>query len=246
INEKYSPYGVGWASFTATGTIFSIVCLVILQAIVKDQLLKYKVLSRAEKFFSRFSPEIRNLLLYATLALTFVTIVGMLNVNGVYWASIPLVPLRPIEWGWDGFGILPRDRELMLMYLAVTLMVPLPLVLTLPKMEVTWRFNSVRKAKFLVPLILAVLAILTFTILNSSLTYIGLAKLIDYLLFCRGVLKEWPLELLVVLVYTNLPLGGFFTLVHGGIITSILVWVATIITLLAITPTAEKVTSSIT
>lgn len=240
INQKYSPYGVGWGSFTATGTIFSIVCLVMLQATVKEQLLIYKVPLRVEGFFSRVSPEKRSLLLYLVLALTFVTIVGMLNVNGVYWASIPLVPLRPIEWGWDYFGILPRDRELMLLYLAVTLMVPLPLALTLPRNEAARQLNLVKEAKLLVPFILMMLTILIIAILNSTLTYIGLLKLIDHMYYIE-VLTAWQtLVPLLFLVYANLPMGGFLTLAHGGIMTSVLIWVAAIITLLTIIPLNQK------
>ncbi|MEM4446034.1 MAG: hypothetical protein QW461_01830 [Candidatus Jordarchaeales archaeon] len=241
INQKYFPYGVGWGSFAATGTIFSIVCLVILQAIVKDQILRCKVPSRIEEFFSRVSPEVRNMLLYATLALTFVTIVSMLNVNGVYWASIPFVQLCPIEWGWDGFGILPRDKELVLLYLAATLMVPLPLALTLLRNEAARQLNPVREAKLLIPLILTALTILTITILNSTITYIGLLKLVYYIYYVVEVLKKWQtLVPLVFLVYANLPLGGFLTLAHGGIMTSVLIWMAAIITLLTIIPLNQK------
>jgi len=237
INEEYSPYGVGWGSFTATGTIFSIICLLVLQAAVRDQLLRYRLPLRIENFFSRISPEKKSLVLYATLTLTFTTIVAMVNINGVYWASIPFIPLRPLEFAWNEFQLvfLPRDRELVLLYLAVTLMVPLPLALSLPREEARPR-SLAREAKILVPLLLTALTTLTIVILSSTLTYVGTLKLVDHLYF-EELLTGWQaLTPLFFLVYGNLPPGGFLTLAHGGIVTSVLIWAVTIITLLAIIP----------
>ena len=240
INERYTPYGVGWASFAATGTIFTIICLAILQATVREQLLSYKLPSRINQFFGEIQPEKRSIIFYTTLTLTFLTITTMLNMNGIYWASIPFIQLYPIEWGtWFLRGIyLPRDRELVLLYLAVTYMVPLPLALTLPSKEAP-QLKPVKKVKLLVPFLLATLAAIVALILNSTLTYVGLINPINHFYY-EGLITGWQaIATLILQVYTKMPLGGFLTLIHGGIITSILIWVVTILTLLAITP-ADK------
>ena len=241
INEKYSPYGVGWGSFVATGTIFTIICLVILQTTVKDQLSNYRLFSKINDFFVKVPPERRYLTLYLTLTLTFMTIVDALNINGIYWASLPFIHLYPIEWGnrFLEWIPLPRNKELLLLYLAVTLMVPLPLVLTLPKQEGK-NLKLAGEAKVAIPIILATLTLLIGTILYSTLTYVGLTKLTDYLYHEKIITTWWQAIIpLILLVFTRMPLGGLITLAHGGIIASTLIWIATVITLLTIIPTNQ-------
>ncbi len=239
INWDYFPYGESPAGTTATGILFSIICLIVLQAIMKEQILKYRVPSKIEDFFTHIPLKTRQLMLYATLALTFITIVTMLNVNGVYWHSAPIMPFSPQEFRYlELHDFLPRDRELILLYLAVTLIVPLPLALTLPKQE-TEQYNIVREAKIMVPLILlalVALVILTILVLNSTLTYVGLLKLINYLICFHGFSTWDKLLLEVFLVYANMPPGGFLMLAHGGMMTTLLGAVITILLVLTITP----------
>ena len=244
INERYSPYGVGWASIAATGTIFTITCLAVLQAVAREQLLEYRVPARVNQFFAKIPPGKRWAMLYATLTLTFLIIVAMLNMNGVYWSSLPFIQLYPIEWGtWFLRGVyLPRTSELILLYFAATYMVPLPLALTLPSQEPT-QLKPVKEAKILVPLLLASLTATTVIILASTLTYVGLIGPINHFYY-EGAITGWQaIAPLILLVFTRMPPGGFLTLAHGGIITSTIIWAATIVTLAAIIPTvndAEK------
>jgi Gpi18-like mannosyltransferase len=245
INGNYSPYGVGWVSAVAIGLLFSISCLLILQDLFKETLIKtYQPLRKLRLSFQQLSN--KNMKVFPTLLLisVFLLIISAIYITGPpYWSTAPIS--YPIEWVIlpprvqvvlyfssipKEWLILPSFLQLALSYILLFDAVPLALVFGL---SLNYKKNVKKtsyKWKYLLFFIsIALTIILIFVILQATLPYItnpSLRQLIP---------RPW-------LIGRSVPVYGPYSDLYknGGFITSVFLLLACLLAIDIILPKISK------
>lgn len=214
INESYTAYGVNWAAAIAIGFLFSLSCLLIIQDLFKETLIKkYQRIKKLFLFFRRSLNEKTEVAFTLLLILTFLLIITSIYITGPpYWSTYPISRFYPLEW-----LIIPSLMQVTLFYILLFDVTPLALLLSLSlNNKNIERTSSVKSWKYILFLVLIALAVFVASfILQLTLPYVDYSLLYS-LIGSPKFFHGW------------VPVGGTFRVLieHGGFITTIFLLLA--------------------
>lgn len=228
INGSYTPYGVNWAANVAVGFLFSLCCLLILQDLFKETLIKkYQKIKKICSFFQQSLGEKIETIFASLLIYTFLIIVKAIYITGPpYWSLYPISQFAPLQW-----SILPVPLQVALSYILIFGVIPAALVLglSLNTKTVKITINMERWEYLLLFLSITIVITLTALIVQTTLPYIDYGLLYE--------LAGWP-----KLFHGWVPVFGTFRILceHGAFIITVFLLLACLLAIDILLPKIPK------
>lgn len=228
INQSYLSYGVNWAAGPAVGLLFSLTCLLIMQDLFRETLLKnYHSLKKLVSSFRELLNKKINMAFTLILIYVFFLIITAIYITGPpYWGTYPIIRNIPYEW-----FILPTVLQVVLSYILLFGIIPLALVFSLSSNNKTEeKIFRKEKWKYLSFFLLtAIVTVLVSVILQATLPYV------DYSLF-------YDLIGLPKFFHGRVPVIGTLRILyeHGGFITTVFLLLACLLAIDILLPKILK------